>query len=679
MAVGTVLFFLVVCFCLGFTVTSFVKNSNNFLERNLMRIGFGLSLLPFTALVLNFLKLPVDWRIILVLSVSYPLYFLIRNHKKLTLKIRITKYDLTIFLMLVVFFVNFYVYASGAFSYPYLENDDPWGHAETAKSIAEKKTTYAGELTLLRYADPYPPMYGLTMGVLHQTNNSMYWTLKFFNALIISLSVIFFFFFTYRLTNNRAIAFLSAFFLFAIPAYLTHFIWALALTMPLFFVTFYAAERIQEDKRWWVVTTLVMVTTLTSSPSHSAYFGFFFVLYFAGKTILERKLLWYHAFAGIGGIVLSFTFWWIPMFLKHGYFGTLKRLGLFQYDDLGAAEILGTGDRVYNFSDFFVAQGQNLINNATGLGKMLVILVFIAIVITLFNLYSSSRKVGKTATFLVKGGVAISALMLLIGGILFIGSDKYDPRDPSKADLLKGQMKSSLFFLFISFIIIILTIALITSYLKKNKWLIIAFLWLLFSLYAVNATIYPYKLSPFRAWMVLAIPICLLAAYGAFSIARLGKSAGGKVGFYAILLAILLGVFFTSAQQKIEINTSQWPPGGFWTSGDELGSYLWIKDNLPKGTKIFVYGTNGPLLGLDMWTCHWCEDVRKYMRKNYEDSPQETYNWLKKYDYEYIAIDGQAIRRYGVNESNSKIQEMASSGLFQPVLQNQGMILFKVN
>ena len=75
----TIVLFLVYTFGLGLAATSFVKNSDNFLERNLMRMGFGLALLPFLGLILNFLRIPIDWRIILVLSIAYPLYYIIKN------------------------------------------------------------------------------------------------------------------------------------------------------------------------------------------------------------------------------------------------------------------------------------------------------------------------------------------------------------------------------------------------------------------------------------------------------------------------------------------------------------------------------------------------------------------------------------------------------------------------
>src|SRR3989344_2112548 len=103
----TIALFFVYCFCLGFAITSFAKNSENFLERNLMRIGFGLSLLPFLALVLNIAGVPADWRIILALSLAYPLYYLLKNFKKIQFSFSLTKSNLGIFFMLVIFAANF--------------------------------------------------------------------------------------------------------------------------------------------------------------------------------------------------------------------------------------------------------------------------------------------------------------------------------------------------------------------------------------------------------------------------------------------------------------------------------------------------------------------------------------------------------------------------------------------
>jgi hypothetical protein len=83
-------------------------------------------------------------------------------------------------------------------------------------------------------------------------------------------------------------------------------------------------------------------------------------------------------------------------------------------------------------------------------------------------------------------------------------------------------------------------------------------------------------------------------------------------------------------------------------------------------------------MGMDMYTCHWCEDVRYYQRNGFNETAQENYNWLKGKEYEYMIIDGQTVQRFGVNESNMKIQGLVESGLFKPVLQNNGAVLFRI-
>ncbi|MBI2651189.1 hypothetical protein HYX01_01855 [Candidatus Woesearchaeota archaeon] len=600
--------FFVYTFCLGFTVTSFVKNSDNLLERNLMRIGFGLALLPFLGLILNLLRIPIDWKIILALSLLYPAYCLIRYRPKPSFQIKITKTTVSILAMLVLFGINFYIYASGAFAYPYLEDDDSWSHALSAKYVSVEKTLFVKASKIFHYIDPYPPTYDLLLGLLHQTNDSIYFTLKFFNALIVALSTIFFYFFVKELTQSRNKALFSAFALLSVPAFMSHFIWAISLTVPLYFVVFYALEKIKEDKKWFIVAALSMVTVLTSSPTHSTYFGLFFLLYLITKIFLERKLLVFIAASGFLGLLLSLIFWWLPMILKHGIIGTLKgigfSIGILQSEGLGPA-LRGTGDRIYTFNDFFIAKMQNAINNPIGIGIVLSILV-IAALISVFLRYK---------------------------------------------ELLK----------------------------EENHWLILAIVWLAFTIYAVNGARFTFKISPFRAWMLLAIPVCILAAEGAFFLMSISKNSAGDIGKYGMLLILLIGIFFTSTQQKIAVNKAVWPQGGFWLSpSEEIGAYTWMRYNLEKNSNVFTFANNGPVIGMDMYTCHWCPDVQEYMKNGFNESSKEMSQWLKKKNYQYLIIDGQTAKKFGINESNEKLQDIVSSGLFELKFKNNGAFIFKV-
>ena len=66
------------------------------------------------------------------------------------------------------------------------------------------------------------------------------------------------------------------------------------------------------------------------------------------------------------------------------------------------------------------------------------------------------------------------------------------------------------------------------------------------------------------------------------------------------------------------------------------------------------------------------------MKNGFNQSAQDTYGWLKKNNYEYIIIDGQTVKKFGLNETKFKVQQLVSSGLFKPEFQNNGALVFKI-
>jgi len=187
----TIILFFLYTWGLGFTVTYFVKQSENTLERHLMNIGIGLGVFAILSIILNFFRVPLDWKIFLVLSLIIPVYDLIKKYKNKQLSFpnfKLTKSNLAILIVLLIFLTSFYIYTKGAFSYPYLEDEDPWGHAIGVKYVALEKDAYdppligedlQGQDLVLSYIDPYPPAYDVFLGILHQTSPDLTWTMKF--------------------------------------------------------------------------------------------------------------------------------------------------------------------------------------------------------------------------------------------------------------------------------------------------------------------------------------------------------------------------------------------------------------------------------------------------------------------------------------------------------------------
>lgn len=613
----TLLLFLLYCYGLGFSLTFFTKNASNFLERNLMRIGIGLGVLPILGIFLSLIRIPLDWKIFLILSLIMPLFYFFKDFNKLkTLKLKITKYDVYIIIVLLLFLATFYMYHKGAFAYPYLEDDDPWSHAVGVKFVSVEKNIFTDKAKTIQYINPYPPGYDIVLGVLNQTSSSIMWTLKYFNALIVSLSIIFFYFFVKEFSGRIDRALYSTIILAVIPAFMSHFIWAIALCIPLYFVTFYCLEKIKEDAKWLIPSSIVIASILLLTPTHSTYFVLFFILYFITKTAVFKKFLNYEFYSFMLGLFASFLFWYLPMLIKHGVIGILRGVGLGA--DESIINVPGTGDKIYSLADFIFAKSVNMINNPIGIG--------------------------------------------LVASALF----------------------------FVSFIYIIMNYKVLLK--RKNYWRAIILVWFLFTLYAVNAARFPIKLSPFRTWMLLAIPVSIFAGDAIFIIIGFCKSIEKAINIDFIIrssaiILILLGLWFTSGYQKYTVNTTAgWPAGAFWTytqdeSGrvysPELEGYIWLK-NLPTDTKVFSFTNDGIIIGFDKFTCAWCEDVIKFKESAINKSVEELHSWLKGENYQYLTIGGQEAVEFGANITNAKMNELLSSGLFKPVYSNAGVVVMQV-
>ena len=158
------------------------------------------------------------------------------------------------------------------------------------------------------------------------------------------------------------------------------------------------------------------------------------------------------------------------------------------------------------------------------------------------------------------------------------------------------------------------------------------------------------------------------------------KSSKIAINVIALLAlgVIIYSIITTSFVQKYAVNTALWPPGGFWTSNEEIQGYIWFKDNIPSGTKVFTFSNNALIIGLDKFICHWCDEVMAYQQNGFNQTSGQNYNWLKKEQYKYVIIDGQTTRRIGINETNTKIQGYLISTKFKPVFGNNGVIIFKI-
>jgi hypothetical protein len=238
-------------------------------------------------------------------------------------------------------------------------------------------------------------------------------------------------------------------------------------------------------------------------------------------------------------------------------------------------------------------------------------------------------------------------------------------------------------------IITLISIALICLALKgmkkqKKIWTLTTLGWLIFAFFGVNSLTFnlPLGLFAFRFWMILAIPVSILTAEGIVSLAQLAKQV--NIPKVATILLLLTLIFFTAGKQKIDVNTANWPPGQMWTSNEEITGYVWMKD-LPVNTKVFAYSNDEQTLGVNMFSCLWCEDVIAFRKGLLNRTTDEVYQWTKQNNYEYILFDGKAFRdhkKYYGNRTdqllNQHIQEFSALPQTSVAYQNPGIIIFKI-
>jgi hypothetical protein len=653
----------------------------------------------------------IDWRIFLIASLLGPAYGLFQNYRKgkkvnFTPTFKLTKLNVAIIIVLIIFAGTFYMYTTGAFSYPYLEDDDPWVYAEVTKYVSVEKTLYRpewAETRIFNYLDPYPPGYALIMGVLHQTSPSVNWTLKFFNALIISLGVIFFFFFAYRLLGNRNKALFATGIFAMIPCYLSHFIWSHALVPTLGFVVLYGFMMMKDEKKWLWPTTFLFGAVFLIHPRHPFKIVIFVLILGVFYSLLRKKVQWSYLWGIIGGILISLLWWlpkrkWVEQFImateyvkspldattSEGSVSFIK-LVLSKLSSTALNPAGGTATRTYSFNDFFFAHKQNLINSPSGIGIVVSLLVFIGILAMIFIFVKKLKnnetkspvisllfKIFKNAAYGLSVVLALRYLTLLFGG-----QESFFPLYSLWFDLA----------LYL-FAIGLGVLAIIVAREKTLVWKVSAISWLTIFLLLVNPTYFnfPIGMSPFRTWMHLVLPLALIATEGAFFLkGLLGKKI--PYGRWLIFGLLLVGVFFTSGVQKYAVNTAMWSPGGAFSSMEEIQGYVWMKDNLPINTKVYSYSDAKRVIGLDKFVCTWCKEFRDYNKDSIKINMSDSYDWFKNNGFDYVVFSVRYLqgfnRVYGEENAttllNTRINEAVNMpSKFKVSHQTQGFVLFQI-
>ncbi|MBW2967077.1 hypothetical protein KY362_01180 [Candidatus Woesearchaeota archaeon] len=398
-------------------MTYFIKKKpESLIEQNVMNVGIGMGVVPILGIVLDKLRIILDWRVFLALSLIVPLYaiFKLGRQGKLELpelkgRFKMRKSSLYFLVVFCIFIIFLSTYLSGSFKYPYLEDDDPWHYSIAIKYISLHKTYKISErFEGSNYMEPYPQGFNILLGVLHQTSDSLIWTMKFFNSLVIALGVLFFFYFVKEFSGSSKIALIGTFVFSVTPWYLGHFVWSQTLSLTLFFPAFYLLFRIKEDWRHFIPAALVISGVLLSHELGAFIFGVMFGAYWIIEGIFSkgpfiRRFLNLFLAAALLGVVLSMLFY-VPAHMKMGG----RNYQHYEENKWYQLEAPTENFRIYGIGDFFIARTQSRIDTPIGLGIVLCSLLILSVILILVS-YKSLRK---------RPWVAISLAWLVL---LFLG------------------------------------------------------------------------------------------------------------------------------------------------------------------------------------------------------------------------------------------------------------------
>ena len=603
----TLLFLLIYQYGLGYTLTRSL--GPNTFSKFILRLGVGLACLPGLGIVLNILRVPLDWKVFLFLALIVPLYDLKKQWKKpgpVRDIMAWAKAHAVEIGVVVLFLLNVWIYCSGPFAYPWLEDDDPWTHAVGMKYVALEKNVRVAP-GQFHYINPYPPGYDITLGILHQTSPSLYWTMKFFNGFIVALSFLFFYLVVFELSQDKRLGLASLFILTCLPCYLSHFIWAHALAVTLFFPAFYCLLRCLRERGFLFPGIICVAGIFFTQPTQSLKFVIMAALLLLTIWVSSRKWPSRGILILSGGLIVSLL-WYGPV-LKDVVAGS-SRLALRDAANPNITQktksviprlfggTTGSATKKYTVADYVHVSERNRINNPMGIGVPATILGLQGLVFNIMALISKKRR-----------------------------------------------MRPSVY-----------------------SWTIL--LWLGFTFLGMNSATFhlPVGLFAFRFWMLFAIPVAILS--GEMLLWLLAAFVHRRLRFL-FLVAMVVWIVVSTGYYKYSINTCMWAHGVYWQFKDELRTYIWMRRNLPVNTKVFAFVDNFFVIGHDMLAMPWTEEYQEAFHNSVDLPLNELYRRLRSQGYEYVIVGQREAEKLGREKVNQLLGFLDEHRQFE-LIYNQG-------
>jgi hypothetical protein len=700
----TFILFFIIVFGLSFIADIILgKNKSSLFEQFFIRIGIGLLLYAVLGVLMDLLMIPLNIWIIAIISILIPIYYIYSNKIKINkinwksyFKINSKKNAVYYLIVFILFLLTANMYLGGSFSYDYFEKGDPWGYAMVSKQIAMEET-FKVPYKYYQYAEPYTQGYQIVMGTLHQSNDSIYLTMKIFHNLIISLSIVWFFFMVRQLFSKRKenteIALFSTFVLFAIPSWVSHFVFSLHYNMALLLVTLYAVFKIQENANWKWVAALLYAGIILNHFFTALMLTAIIIFYYFSKVLIEAKFNKEIIQVVVYGFLTSLIYY-IPTNIRHSDY-------VFNY----VYESHGGLEQILN-------PIANAIINHFYVGPL--ILGFIGLLTYLY--FTHEKWFKPIAKQLEKTSIKISIMTLIYAifiytlylphkSLLFVkgsASRVYTLNDfinATSVNMINNPVGWGIIISIITLIGFIFILAYNTKLLKKeNLDIFFTFNLTLLFIYLVMGMSHSVTFIPFRQWTFLAIFISIFVGFTLYKIMSQKKYYSKNLGL-AIVTVFIFFVLTTSFPAKYELNHDM-----IWNDyqifhPQSFGLYSTIREEIPTDTKLanickrtaFVasYGVMPPIFDRDFFP-----EFRKEYDGNYERlirnrffeenlSNQYIAKFLLDKDIEYFTVGASCLGRRSdanITDFQNKINRMVlDPKTFTVIAATPSEFLFKVN
>jgi hypothetical protein len=616
-----VLLFSFITLAFGYSVLSLVRATKpkNFLVYILEVIGVGIATFAFMAVVFNLLHIPLNIYIYVGLALVVPiidLAYAIKDKEKWEFGVPWNEETICIILLLIIMIAFFSLYHKGANVYPYLEDDDPWGHAEASMYVAATHTytidPQVREINGLYafYLEPYPPTYDVIMGLMRQVNDSIVWTLKFFNVLLITLGLAFFFLLAKIYLKSDLKAIFATFMIACLPSFMSHFIWSQTLAIILFPIALYAIIKALDDKTWRIPAMILIASELVTQPVVSFIFGITVLLLvlFVFLHEWQARKGWTRSIngfiVGAGGVAVSLLYWGWQIIR----WGGINKMLAIKGSEFKTGWVGSYALQKYGLMETIFAPNSSRIDQAIGWGPVITLCLVIGFVMVLLS--------AKRTLVPKKGWVHIHLLIWFIFMFIIVFSPSFG---------LPGWGSS-------------------------------------------------------RMWPELAIPLVLLATEGTFIlVSSLSKKQVARLGIL-LILAIGIAVTSVPAKVAVQTAMwppgAQWVAQEELSGYVQM----YQSPAIPKNSRVWPFcGGEQRAIGFDMQAEPWDLETARFRQRGPNVTAAEAFAFLTLHNYQYITIDATCVQNWGINATTDFVQRLNEMQRLEPIITQSGFLLARVH